>query len=137
EDVRNGILTDTFNNVQWFDHLFRTAPMQNHTVSLAGGNQAVKFQGNIGYLNQDGIMLGTSVKRYNYRVNVSTMFSKLLSGGFMEWGYMKKKHEPATAVNTIMNYANMALPITPVKFSNVNWGVFHPTHEGGNDPARV
>lgn len=137
EDVKNGILTDSFNNVQWFDHVFRTAPMTNHSISLSGGNQMASFQANVGYLDQQGIMHGTSAKRYTYRINVKANISPVLSVGLNTWGYLQRQHEPGTTPTAIMNWTNMALPITPVYFSSGKWGVYHPAHPGGNDPARV
>lgn len=137
EDVKNGILTDSFSNVQWFDQVFRTAPMTNHTLSVSGGSAAISFQGNIGYLDQDGIMYGTSARRYTYRMNVKANIAPVLSAGFNTWGYMQKRKEPASSPSTIMNYTNTALPITPVHYSNGKWGVYHPAHPGGNDPARI
>ncbi|MBN8879298.1 MAG: TonB-dependent receptor [Sphingobacteriales bacterium] len=137
EDVRNGILTDSFSNTQWFDQVFRDAPMSNHSVSVSGGTSALSFQGNVGYLEQQGIMYGTSARRYTYRMNVRAAIAPILTAGFNTWGYIQKRMEPATAPNAIMNYTNMALPITPVHYSSGKWGVYHPAHPGGNDPARI
>lgn len=137
DDVKNGILTDSFANTKWFDAVFRTAPMTNHSLSISGGTAALSFQGNIGYLEQDGIMFGTKARRYTYRMNVRSAISPILTAAFNTWGYMQKRSEPSTSPATIMNYANTALPITPVYFSSGKWGVYHPAHPGGNDPARI
>ena len=48
---------------EWQDELFRTAPMHNHNVSITGGNKDVTYALSAGYLNQDGIAIGSGFKR--------------------------------------------------------------------------
>ncbi|WP_316753180.1 SusC/RagA family TonB-linked outer membrane protein [Pedobacter gandavensis] len=64
----------------WEDALLRKyAPQQEHTVSVSGGSDRLKFFGSLNALGQEGIMKYNSLNynRYNYRSNVSGTFDKI------------------------------------------------------------
>jgi TonB-linked SusC/RagA family outer membrane protein len=54
----------------WQEELFGIAPMQNHNLSLSGGNDRTTFAISAGYFDQDGIAVGSNFKRYNLRLNI-------------------------------------------------------------------
>ncbi|HVK98068.1 MAG TPA: SusC/RagA family TonB-linked outer membrane protein, partial [Flavisolibacter sp.] len=123
ENVKNGILTDTFHNARWMEEIFRTAPMSNYNLSLSGGTKNLSFQASLGYLNQEGILLGTSSNRYNYRSNVNARISSKLESGLNLWGYVRKIKEPFESPDWIIQRATSTWPVIPVKYSNGDWGV--------------
>ncbi len=53
----------------WYDILFRVAPVQNYNLSISGGNEDFKTAAVIDYYNMDGIMLNSNYKRYSARIN--------------------------------------------------------------------
>ncbi len=58
---------------------------QNHSVSLAGGNDVSKFNLGFAYTNQDGILGGetqSQFDRYNFRVNSSHVLLRSKKGNF-------------------------------------------------------
>lgn len=59
--------------------LKKSASQSEHTVSLSGGNEKMKFFSSLNYLTQDGITKGNSLRydRYNYRTNVSSHFDEV------------------------------------------------------------
>ncbi|MEG0647201.1 MAG: TonB-dependent receptor [Bacteroides sp.] len=59
-------LTDT----NWQDEIFRTAGMQNHSVSVAGGSSKVKYYASVDYLKQDGVIINSDFTRYGARFNL-------------------------------------------------------------------
>ena len=65
----------------WQDELFSTAFMTNHSISLTGGTDKTTYAISAGYLNQDGIAIGTSFKRQTLRGNIDTELKKWLRGG--------------------------------------------------------
>ncbi len=65
----------------WQDELFSTAFMTNHSLSLTGGNEKTTYAITAGYLNQDGIGLGTGFRRQTLRGNLDTELKKWLKGG--------------------------------------------------------
>ncbi len=68
-------------NTNWFDEMFQTAPLQEHNLRLSGGSEKTAFSVSLGYLNQDGIMIQTSGKRYSLNTNVSSDITKNLKIG--------------------------------------------------------
>ncbi|TDB62734.1 SusC/RagA family TonB-linked outer membrane protein [Arundinibacter roseus] len=53
----------------WQDQIFRKALAQNHQLSLSGGSDNSNYYMGINYLNQDGVVRGSGLKKYNIRLN--------------------------------------------------------------------
>ena len=53
----------------WQDAALRTAQTQEHQISFAGGDEVSRYSISGGYKNQEGIIIGTDLKRYSGRVN--------------------------------------------------------------------
>jgi TonB-linked SusC/RagA family outer membrane protein len=54
----------------WQDEIFESAPMQNHQLSVSGGNEKSQYAISAGYFSQDGIIIGSGFDRYSARVNL-------------------------------------------------------------------
>ena len=69
-------LSTTFGaaNTDWQDEIYRTAYSQSHNVAFSGGSTKTQYRVSLGAQNQAGIIIGTDMKRYNARVNVSQRF---------------------------------------------------------------
>lgn len=59
-------LTDT----DWQDEIFRTAGIQNHSVSVSGGTKKAKYYASIDYMDQKGVIINSDFKRYSARFNL-------------------------------------------------------------------
>jgi TonB-linked SusC/RagA family outer membrane protein len=57
-------------NTDWQDEIFRTAPIQNHSISASGGGETMKYYASMEYFDQDGIVLNSGFKRYSARLNL-------------------------------------------------------------------
>jgi len=79
DDFRDPSLLSKGTN--WQKELFRTAPMQNHNLSVSGGSNGVRYALSGGYLDQDGIGLGTNFRRITFRSNVDMDVAKWLNIG--------------------------------------------------------
>ena len=69
------------NGTDWQKELFRTAPMNNHTLSVSGGSPGVKYMLSGGYLDQDGIGMGSGFRRFTFRSNMDMEITKWLNIG--------------------------------------------------------
>lgn len=65
----------------WQDELFSQAKMTSHNISVSGGNEKNQFSLGAGYLNQDGIAIGSGFKRYNLRGSYDAQVKKFLKMG--------------------------------------------------------
>lgn len=64
------------NNTNWIDEISRTGSLMDHTISMTGGGEKAKYFASVGYFNQTGITLGTSLKRINSRINLDYTISE-------------------------------------------------------------
>lgn len=69
-----GTANDEGANVDALDAITRTAATQNYSVAVSAGNETGRYRLSIGYLNQDGIVRKTGLKRYTANLNSSFRF---------------------------------------------------------------
>ncbi len=65
----------------WQKELFRTAFMHNHQLGVSGGSKDVTYSLSFGYLDQDGIGLGSGFTRLSFRNNFEAEISDWLKIG--------------------------------------------------------
>jgi TonB-linked SusC/RagA family outer membrane protein len=53
------------------DAVLRTVSQQNYSIAGSGGNENGKYRFSAGYLNQDGILLNTTFKKYNSDISAN------------------------------------------------------------------
>lgn len=63
-------VTPTGTTTNYQDEIFRTAPINNYNLSVAGGNERVSTFASLGYFKQQGTIIGQDYQRYNVRVNL-------------------------------------------------------------------
>lgn len=66
----------------WQDLVFQKAPMQNHNLSVNGGNEKTKFSIGAGYFAQDGIIKNSDYNRTSLRTNINHDVSKKINVSF-------------------------------------------------------
>jgi len=65
----------------WLGAMFRTAAMQNYSMSYSGGSENTNVYVSGNYLDQDGIVINTGFKRYTLQINTDTKISSRLKFG--------------------------------------------------------
>ncbi len=73
---------DKLPNTNWFDEITRTAKFQQYNFSMNGGSTNLKYFLSLGYLDQEGIIRNSNLKRYSMRVNLNSDDKKKL----INWG---------------------------------------------------
>ncbi|MDW5290972.1 TonB-dependent receptor [Formosa sp. PL04] len=68
-------------NTDWMDVAFRSAPISNYNLSVAGGNEKTRFYNSVGYFKQDGVILGSDLERYSVAVNLESQLTKKIKFG--------------------------------------------------------
>ena len=96
--VRPDLLAE---GTDWQSELFSDALMHNHNVSLQGGKEGINYAFSGGYLNQDGIAMGTGFERITVRSNIDTQIKSWLKGG-MSFSLADSRQETATGNSLIM-----------------------------------
>jgi TonB-linked SusC/RagA family outer membrane protein len=72
-----GTLEDRGGNTYWQDELTRTAVTNDHNLVFQGGSENFSYRASLGYLDQQGIIINTGIKRYSGRVGAT---QKLMDG---------------------------------------------------------
>ncbi|WP_293946272.1 MULTISPECIES: SusC/RagA family TonB-linked outer membrane protein [unclassified Sphingobacterium] len=80
-DFATGTAKKSKYDTDWQDALYRNAPFQRHNLSTYGGNEKNRYFLSGSYQNQQGIMLGTDQKVFNFRANIDSKVSKRLTVG--------------------------------------------------------
>jgi TonB-linked SusC/RagA family outer membrane protein len=62
----------------WFETMLRSAPQQNHTISVAGGTDVLRTRLSVRYQDQQGVIEGYSNKIGEFRLNTDYTVSKRL-----------------------------------------------------------
>jgi TonB-dependent starch-binding outer membrane protein SusC len=57
------------NGTDWFNEVFKTAPIQNHQIGVSGATENARYSLGLNYFDQQGIMQFTNFKRYSLRAN--------------------------------------------------------------------
>ncbi|MBN9385951.1 MAG: TonB-dependent receptor [Chitinophagaceae bacterium] len=104
-------------NFDWIDALFRSARMQEHQLSFSGGNSKTKYFSSLSYLDQDGILLNTNLRRYTGRFNIehtlnNFKFGTNIAGGWSKFKNVKEGNENFTPLNTILWALPYEVPYT-------------------------
>lgn len=101
--------SDAFVNVDalgegtdWQEALFRKALMTSHNISITGGTQASTYSISGGYLNQDGIAVGSGYKRLTLRGNTDAQVKRWLKAA-LSFSLTDSKQQVGANNNLIMN----------------------------------
>jgi TonB-linked SusC/RagA family outer membrane protein len=123
----NKAIPDFLNNksrwaeTDWQDVIFRTAPFYKYQITATGGNEKSRFSISGGYVDQQGVLINSFMKRYNFRVNFdANLTPKLKIGASILPSYSIYRDQnpmgPNTSsdVNGIIAEALSMPPVLPV-----------------------
>lgn len=122
-DSLKGISTD------WRDVLFRTGKMQSHQMSASGGSDKTRFFTSLSYLDQEGILRNTGLKRYTGRLNLENTHDRVkigvnLTGGWSEFVGVGEGN------SSIVNPLNTLLWALPYEVAKTPSGAYTRTVQG-------
>ncbi|MBU3808980.1 MAG: TonB-dependent receptor [Candidatus Phocaeicola faecipullorum] len=105
----------------WQGEIFQNASMHNHQLNISGGNDNVKYSLSAGYLQQEGIAIGSDFKRFSARVNMDNKITKWLSTGLRASVAQTTQNNTIDSGN-IIRTAIEQLPDTPARNPDGSWG---------------
>ena len=73
--------TSAIEPIDWQDELFRNAPVHDVQLSVAGATDKINYSLSGGAYQQDGLVYGSSFKRYSFRSNIEAQVSKRVRVG--------------------------------------------------------
>ncbi|RKF04738.1 TonB-linked SusC/RagA family outer membrane protein [Tenacibaculum lutimaris] len=98
-------------NTNWMNEAFRAAPMYNYDLSISGGNKKTRYYTSLGYFHQEGIVIGSGLKRYSATLNLDSKISDKVKFGI--------NIKPTFTVQDALNQSSRssgALALIPLNF---------------------
>lgn len=120
----------------WQDAIFRAAPIENHQLSISGGNDKTKYYTSINYFNQEGIVINTDFRRFGLRLNLDHKFNERLKiGNNINFSNSKENVVLNDVGNGVISTALQQSPDIPVRLSDGTFGAPNQQAGLGNDEA--
>jgi len=122
----------------WQDVIYRTAPIQNHELSISGGTDNLKYLVSGGYLNQQGVLVNSEYQRFSLRANLKTDINTWSSFSLSWAGSKETGNSPpfgSADISFLGNSVNVAprwAPTEPIYDSLGNYSV-HRQGYGASD----
>ncbi|PST84615.1 SusC/RagA family TonB-linked outer membrane protein [Pedobacter yulinensis] len=103
--------TNLGEGTDWYDQVLRTAMINNHQLSVNGGNEKSTYNLSLGFLDQDGIIATNNYKRYTARLSNDIQLFDALKVGYNVTGTNSRS---ANVPNSIFRALYTASPVVPV-----------------------
>lgn len=103
------------NGTNWQDEIFRTGFMQNHQLSVTGGNEKIAFACSGGWMKQNGILIGSDFTRFNSRFNLDVNVTNWMKiGGSLAYTRTDEKILNNDGSDGVILQALTMMPNVPV-----------------------
>lgn len=128
----------TNGGTDWQDVIYRTAPIQNHEISMSGATNNLEYLVSGSYLNQQGILVNSGYKRYSLRANLKAEITKWADFGLSWAGSKEAGNSPpfgSGGISFLGNSVNVAPrwdATVPVYDADGKYSV-HPLGFGASD----
>ena len=91
-------------NTDWFDLLCHNSFSQDHSVSVSGGSDKVRYYTSVGYTDQDDVINNTTNRRYTAMAKINMKINSKIDWEINLNGYLNDREYAQDEVNPI-NYA--------------------------------
>lgn len=127
--LNSGNFDDTYSDISllgkgtdWQDEIFRTAFMQNHQLSMTGGNDKTVYAMSGGWMKQEGTIIGSDFTRFNTRFNIDNNFTSWLKvGGALAYTRTDETITRNDGSDGVIMQAMTMMPSVPVRDFEGNW----------------
>lgn len=105
----------------WQKELFRKAPMNNHNITVSGGDDRTQYLLSTSYFKQEGIAIGSDFTRTSVRLNLDNKTTNWLKIGTSLQLARVSENQNSTASGVINSALNLT-PDIPVQNPDGSWG---------------
>lgn len=120
----------------WQDAVFQTAFQHQHQLSAQGGSDKVQYYTSVGYMDQEGTIVGSAFNRISFRTNLNAELKKWLKMG-VNIAYTHT-HDYLTLADSdegVINYSLLTAPDIPIY--NIEGGYSTIVREGYSNPNPI
>ncbi len=98
----------------WQDEMFTKAAMQSHSLSVSGGTEKTNYSLGMGYLDQEGIAIGSGFNRLSIRGNLNSNVTNYLKTG-INFAVSDSKQETSVTDDDLIKIALKQTPNVAVR----------------------
>lgn len=121
-------------NTNLMDAMFKTSLSNNHSVSVSGGSEKIRFYTSFGFLDNPGVMENSGYKKSQARVNLDADVASWLKLGVNVNGYVASTEQGTDKMEDIFTYASATSPGMLFRAPD---GRFGATNNGEDDPQNA
>jgi TonB-dependent starch-binding outer membrane protein SusC len=111
----NRIVRTNKQGTDWYHEIFKPAPINSQNISVSGGGPQGNYLLSLNYLDQEGMMINTGLKRYGIRANSQFHISKRIRiGENLSYTVMQNLLSGTNAEGSAVGMAFRQQPIIPV-----------------------
>jgi TonB-linked SusC/RagA family outer membrane protein len=109
-------------NTNWENVLFQHKLLQNHNISVSGGNENTTYLLSLGYLNNPGLVANSGVNKYSFRANVESKIGDKLTVGTQTFAYYQDygMFDNANLFNYLVQTSPMIYPYYNGKYGSTS-----------------
>ena len=117
----NGYLREAeLRNTDWFDELFSSSILHNHSISMSTGNEKAQYYASLSLMSDPGWTEQSKVNRYTANFNANFNLSKHVSLNTIAMASYRKQNAPGSlsqSVNTVTGEVSRDFDINPYSFA--------------------
>ncbi|AWX43236.1 TonB-dependent receptor SusC [Flagellimonas maritima] len=122
----------TFNtSTDWQDAVLQTATIQNYEINATGGGENTRYFTSLGHYSEDGIIIGTGLKRTTLRLNTDTKLGKFKIGNSMTYSRSEFDREYSANGRNVLAWSLLNAPTVDIFNPNTIGGFGGPTDDDG------
>ena len=127
-----GITSGDFGgNVDAFDAITQTGLTQNHTVAMGGGTETGRYRLSLGYLDQEGPIKTSQLKKYSANLNTSFKFLESKKLGLDVNVLVTQTNEQLAPISSFVGFEGNLIS------QALQWNPTHPLIKPGTDSAWI
>lgn len=122
-------------NTDWFDHLFKTSLMQQHSVSITQGSEKATVRASFGFMADPGVTEADKVKNYTGAIRADFNLNKKLRVGMKVSGNVRDQLVPSSEnrkFNAISGEYERNFDINPFNYALYTSRSMTPYDKEGN-----
>lgn len=133
----NQIVKTNKSGNNWFGDIFKPAPWQQHTIAASGGGDKSTYYMSFSYLNQQGTLINTYLKRYAVRANTTFNVKDHIRLGENAYIYFKDNPQISNQnEGNAISYSYRIPPLIPTHDIQGNYAGTHSfTINNSNNPV--
>lgn len=122
----------------WQEAIFRSANVQSHQLSFSGGSDKTTYYVSLGYLDQEGVLIGSSFKRYSSRFSLDNQIKSWAKIGMSaNISRSDQRVTLADAAESTIWWAAILSPLVPLKNLDGTWAGAGTTTTAGQYNANA